>query len=210
MNYMFGHDDQLRRLESGFTGLPVDPYTPGQFRFRRYSTFRLVDGRVELLPPETFTQGKEINRFLGDVERTYEPIDEATWRRPEFAAMLAHFDEHTAIRIGRHIGVHQIRIYKTDGSAMAPEGRHQDGFDRIAVYMIGRQNLDGGHLRLSANETDEAFIEASLLPGDYAVLNDRALYHNASPIERVDPTREGYVDFFVATSHDDAADASVH
>ncbi len=210
MKYLLEHDDALVSLDEGFAGLPVDPYTPGDFRYRRYSAFRLADGRVELLPPETFTQGKDINRFLGDVERTYEPIEETTWGSPAFAAMLAHFEEHTAVRIGAHIGVHQVRVYERDGAALTPEGRHQDGFDRIAVYMIGRQNLDGGNLRLSESATAEAFLELPLMPGDYVVLNDRALFHNASPIERIDPAQEGYADFFVATSCDDSATVTRH
>ncbi|MEQ8667038.1 MAG: 2OG-Fe dioxygenase family protein [Rhodospirillales bacterium] len=209
MNYLIDHDDAIRNLEPAFGDLPADPYTEGNFRFRRYSAFRYKGGVLDILPPETFTQSRRINAYLGDVQRTYDPIDEATWRDPAFRRMLEHFDEHTLVDIGKHIGVHQIRIRKTGDAVMAPEGRHQDGFDRIAVYVVGRENLDGGNLRLSANARDEPFIEAALMPGDYVVINDRALFHNASPIERIDEDRDAFIDFFVATSMDDGKDRLV-
>jgi len=203
MNFLTGHDDKIPGLKRTFDALPVDPYTEGDFRFRRYSTFRYVGGTVEPLPPETFMQSSDINTFLGDVERAYEPVAEQTWRDPAFAQMFALFDEHTTIAIGNHIGVHQIRIYKKEGSAMAPEGRHQDGFDRIAVFMVENVNITGGHIRLSRTSTEEAFFDRELIPGDYIVLNDRAVFHNASPIDKIDDSKEGYVDLFVLTSSED-------
>lgn len=206
--YRLGFDADLPKLEPGFDDLPVDPYTPGDFRFRRYSAFRFTDGVVTPLPAETFTQSSRVNQFLGDVERDYPPIAEATWRDPRFARMFAHFDAHTAIAVGDHVGVHQVRIYKTPGAAMAPEGRHRDGFDRIGVFMIDVHNIDGGHLRLSRSMTAPAFLDTELIPGDFVVLNDRRLFHNASPIRLRDPGHEGFVDFFVLTSHDD--DRTLH
>lgn len=204
MNFLTGHDDLISGLASAFEGLPVDPYTEGDFRFRRFSTFYYKDDTVDLLPPETFTQGSDINSFLGDVERSYEPVTGETWNNPAFKRLFELFDEHTKIAIGNHIGVHQIRIYKKDGAAMAPEGRHQDGFDRIAVFMIQNVNITGGHIRLSKNSNDEAFFDRELSPGDYIVLNDRAVFHNASPIDKIDESKEGYVDLFVLTSSDDS------
>jgi len=203
MDYLFSSDRTLVGLETSFESLPVDAYTNGGFRFRRYSAFQYAHGTIDLLPPETFTQSSTINTFLGDVVRTYPPIKERTYRHPQFKKMFAHFDDHTMINIGSHVGVHQIRVCKTGDAVMAPEGRHQDGFDRIAVFMIGVVNLAGGHLRLSQNQIDDAFLDVELKPGDYAVINDRALFHNASPIELINETQKGYVDFFVLTSVND-------
>ncbi len=208
MDYLLGNNHRLPDLDLSFGNLPSDTYTDGGFRFRRFSTFNYRDGEIEHLPPETFTQSSELNVFLGDVVRTYEEIEERTYGNPLFAEMFALFDEHTTIDIGEHIGVHQVRIYKTAEAVMAPEGRHQDGFDRIAVFMINSVNIDGGHLRLSLNRTGEAFLDRELAPGDWAILNDRNLFHNASPIDLIDENKEGYVDFFVLTASD--ADGAVH
>ncbi len=204
MDYLMGNEYQLVGLDAGFGNLPVDPYTDGNFRFRRFSTFDYRNNAVSLLAPETFMQSSDLNAFLGDVERTYEAIEEITYSNPLFTEMFRLFDEHTTIRIASHVGVHQIRIFKVGDHQMAPEGRHQDGFDRIAIYMINSVNISGGHLRLSLNQHDDAFLDKELAPGDYAILNDRKLFHNASPIELIDETLAGYVDVFVLTAKEHA------
>lgn len=201
MNYLIANSYQLKGLDAGFGNLPVDRYTDGNFRFRRFSTFRYESDELALLPAETFLQAKKLNAFLGDVERTYEEIEAHTYTNPLFAEMFKLFEEHTTIEVGNHVGVHQLRIFKVGDHQMAPEGRHQDGFDRIAIFMINSVNVSGGHLRLSLNQQDDAFLDKELAPGDYAILNDRQLFHNASPIDLIDETQEGYVDIFVLTGN---------
>lgn len=187
-------------LSMFFDQLPVDPYIDGDFRRRRYGRFEKQGQGFHRLDNGVFFQAAAINKFLGDVPRTYPDLLPAVAEHDAFLAMLSAFARHTALADGREIGVHQMRICASLGSATppAPEGVHQDGFDFIGVFFCGSQGVTGGALQLYHGLKEQPFFQQALTTGDYLVLDDRRFYHNAAPIL---PTgQQGHWDVIVLTA----------
>ena len=79
---------------------------------------------------------------------------------------------------------------------VSPEGVHQDGFDHIAMIGVERCNIEGGDLMAYVSKDSDPFLIHQLQPGEMLMLNDRELWHNATPIKRITATA-GYGDWFV-------------
>ncbi|WP_111874500.1 2OG-Fe dioxygenase family protein [Aeromonas bivalvium] len=179
--------EQVATLTRFFGQLPVDPYIDGDFRRRRYGRFEKQGQGFHRLDNGVFFQAAAINKFLGDVPRTY-------------ADLVPAFVRHTALADGREIGVHQMRICAASGSETppAPEGVHQDGFDFIGVFFCGSQGVSGGELQLYHGLRQPPFFQQALTTGEYLVLDDRRFYHNAAPI--LPTEQQGHWDVVVLTA----------
>lgn len=167
-----------------FDRLPVDPYIQGRFRERRYGRVEKEGSRFYPLDNGVFFQAAAINKFLGDVPRTYAELDPAFVAHPTFQLMLARFARHTQLADGQAIGIHQMRIVIGEGESVppAPEGVHQDGFDFIGVFFCGSDGVSGGALQLYHGLKEQPFFQQQLNAGEYLILDDRRFYHNAAPI----------------------------
>ncbi|MFD1383241.1 2OG-Fe dioxygenase family protein [Rhodanobacter aciditrophus] len=188
-------------LAPSFDGLPPNPYADGSYRLRRYSRFIFKDDKLARLPTKAFVQDASINHFQGNVERTYPEIDDETVKDTGFLALFEHFQNMTNIADGATIEVHQMRIFADHHSVdVAPEGIHQDGFDRIGIYIIQRHNIGGGEVSVHPDEQSDAIVKAPLDHGEFVVINDRQFFHYASPITPLDGER-GYMDAFVLTAN---------
>ncbi|MFM4720375.1 2OG-Fe dioxygenase family protein [Aeromonas bivalvium] len=192
--------EQVATLTRFFGQLPVDPYIDGDFRRRRYGRFEKQGQGFHRLDNGVFFQAAAINKFLGDVPRTYADLVPAFAEHDAFQAMLAAFVRHTALADGREIGVHQMRICAASGSETppAPEGVHQDGFDFIGVFFCGSQGVSGGELQLYHGLRQPPFFQQALTTGEYLVLDDRRFYHNAAPI--LPTEQQGHWDVVVLTA----------
>ena len=184
-----------------FDRLPVDPYIQGTFRERRYGRVEKEGSRFFPLDNGVFFQAAAINKFLGDVPRTYAELDPAFVAHPAFGQMLTRFARHVRLADGKAIGIHQMRITTAQGESVppAPEGVHQDGFDFIGVFFCGSEGVSGGALQLYHGLKEQPFFQQELLPGEYLVLDDRRFYHNAAPVLPLTPTR-GHWDVIVLTA----------
>lgn len=68
----------IRQLSPSFGTLPHTKHADGQYRLRRYSVIRFVDGKVIVTDKNAFVQSEDINHFQGDIVRQFEPLLDAT------------------------------------------------------------------------------------------------------------------------------------
>ena len=66
--------EAIQQLAPSFAQLPHTEHADGQYRLRRYSVIRLIDGKVEALDKHDFMQTDQINHFQGNVIRHFDPI----------------------------------------------------------------------------------------------------------------------------------------
>jgi hypothetical protein len=193
--------DSVNHLAPSFDHLPPNPYADGAFRLRRYSRFSVQQGALNRLPSQAFVQDKSINHFQGDVVRRYEEIDNKTVNDPAFIELFEHFQTMANVADNTPIEVHQLRIFADHKSAeVAPEGIHQDGFDRIGIYVMQRHNIEGGNINVHLGENSPALISHDFDKGEFVILNDRKFFHSAQPIKPLDGDL-GYMDIFVLTAN---------
>lgn len=195
------------QLAVSFHTLKPSEYKDGSFRLRRYSTFdyRRSSGEAVLQANSQFVQGDDLNTFQGNVARTYDDLIDDTIASEGFAEMMRCFAEEADLPEQTKIEVHQMRIVAKNADQAAestPEGIHQDGFDRIGVFTVARQNAEGGDLYLWRNKNDaEPLASCTPQAGDFCVLNDKLLWHSASPVRSADAAEQGYWDLFVLTAN---------
>lgn len=198
---------QAADLQPSFHTLTPSAYKDGAYRLRRYSKFRYrqSSGHIQLQANSRFVQSDKLNRFQGNVARSYDDLTADTIACAGFAAMFRRFAESAGLPDEAEIEVHQMRIIaKSAGQAAesTPEGIHQDGFDRIGVFTAARHNAEGGELYLWRSPEDAAPLAACLpQAGDFCVLNDRLLWHSASPVHTRSEAEAGYWDLFVLTAN---------
>ncbi|RBP85602.1 hypothetical protein EBI01_02740 [Marinomonas rhizomae] len=193
--------DSVNHLAPSFDCLPPNPYADGKFRLRRYSRFTVEQGKLHRLDSQAFVQDESINHFQGNVVRSYEEIDNRIIADPAFTELFEHFQRMSNVADNTPIEVHQLRIFADHKSAeVAPEGVHQDGFDRIGIYVMKRHNIEGGNINVHLDKNSPALISHDFDKGEFVVLNDRKFFHSAQPITPIDGD-QGYMDIFVLTAN---------
>ncbi|EGR1124117.1 agglutination protein [Vibrio cholerae] len=193
----------IHQLASSFAQLPHTNHADGQYRLRRYSVIRFIDGQVVELDKHDFMQTDQINHFQGNVVRRFEPLLSTTLKSDGMRELCALFMEANTLPDGQEIEIHQMRIAAVfDETLVAPEGVHQDGFDHIAIVGIDRHNIVGGEIMLYLSSHEAPFFRKVLENGEVAMLADSQLWHNACPIRTVDHQQEGHMDVFVLTAKD--------
>jgi hypothetical protein len=193
----------LSPLEASFGNLPPDPYAEQRLRSRRYSRYTYhADGTLERLPQKDFMQPKTINNYVGDVERHYENIEEALCNNPAFLRLFAELRARTELDAGAVIEAHQIRWHCAKRiKEPAPEGMHQDGFDYVAMFMIDTFNVDGGDILLYESKDSAPCFKRRLENGEFVIVNDKKLLHNAAPLVPTANNEDGHWDVIVLTAN---------
>jgi len=197
-------DVNLQNLAPFFERLPADPYADADLRLRsrRYSRYKFIDGKLDHRAMKDFMQSSEINDYLGDVERTYEELEPEIEQNETFKRMFAEFQARTDLEEDATIEVHQIRFHVGQRvKEAAPEGNHQDGFNYIAIFVAGSYNHTGGELMLLHGKNDDPFVKEVFNPGEFLVLNDKKLFHNAAPLIPTENEEDGHWDIFVLTAN---------
>lgn len=190
----------LSSVQATFNNLPADDYVDDHLRSRRYSCYYFRDGALQQLPTKNFMQTYDINKALGDVQRHYEPIEPILNENRIFLKMFDIMLRRTQITEDSVIEVHQIRWHCTqDMRDPAPEGNHQDGFDYLGMFMMDNHNVKGGELMLFDSPQGEPFFKQRFENGEYLLINDKRLFHNAAPLAATDNDEEGHWDIFVLT-----------
>ncbi|NAW57893.1 agglutination protein [Vibrio sp. V38_P2S17PM301] len=191
----------LEQLSPSFAKLPNTEHADGQYRLRRYSVVRFVNGMVTELEHRQFMQSSDINRFQGNVSRQFESILPSTLDSEGMREMCALFVKANQLPDGQEIEIHQIRISAVyEQTEVAPEGVHQDGFDHIAIIGIDRHNISGGEIMLYEDFDEAPFYRKVLSNGEVAMLADSKLWHNARPIRSLEEGQRGHMDVFVLTA----------
>lgn len=191
----------MTELAESFSNLPEDKYTEGGFRFRRLSnvTVQWVQDHPQFVnAPGVILQSSDVNNFLGDIERHYEPIEQEVFYSPRFIEMLLKFQELTGWE--GDIAVHQIRIVARPGmeTPPAPEGPHQDGYTWTIPFVLGGTNITGGEFTIYDHDMNPCLW--GKLDHNYAVFDDMDKFHYADPIKLIDEDKPGYWDVFVITA----------
>lgn len=195
-------DLDVAEIRSYFASLPVDQYTPGGYRTRRFERLQVTADRLVRLPHGTFTQSRAINPALGGIVRTYAPLDDALVALPAFQELVRTFARLADLACpALEVGVHQLEISCSEDHTgyPAPEGVHQDGFQVIGIYVVGTDNLVGGETMLYRDRRGRPVFRWTLNPNELLVINDRELFHYTSPIHAHAPGR-GVRDAFVFTA----------
>lgn len=185
-----------------FNHLPDNNYQDGAYRLRRYSAFTSHNGKIEKLPARLFSQSSDINTFQGDIARQYEDIEPACYQSAGFAEMMENYIEAAELPDGVDIEIHQLRIQAKPNEtvAVAPEGVHQDGFNRLGMFMMNYQRLSGGELKVHLDKDSPAMTEYLPKAGEYLVINDAKFWHDANDIICTSNSENGYYDLFVLTA----------
>lgn len=196
-------DIDMSALRASFAALPQDEYVEDRLRSRRYSRFLYhADGTLELRRAKDFMQTSDINTALGDVERTYEDIEDHIIEDDAFVAMFKEFRAHTDLNPEAIIEAHQLRWHcQKRVKEPAPEGTHQDGFDFIGVFMVNTEYVDGGEMMLYEAPDDAPVFKKALENGEFVVLNDKKMWHNASPLIPTANPEDGHWDVIVLTAN---------
>jgi len=179
----------------------------GRYRKRRHGTFRIRSGIVARKPHQPHFQSRDYNRLNGDVQRWFDPVEEAVAAGPVpeavFAVCNRTFSRTQAGRPIRswHVEVHQFRIETTLGHVgqPTPEGMHRDGVDWVFVMLVGRNNVADGVTRIGTPGGASLGSFALTCPGDAVFLDDRRVWHGVTPIHAVDPSLPAYRDALVVT-----------
>ena len=196
----------MSELRKFFENLPEDKYTPGGFRFRRLSDFKVtpkyffgIEAGYELEnKPGTIMQPEEVNGFLGNVTRQYEKLEHDLVEHPVFKGMVDKFLDLTKWK--GDFSVHQIRIIGKPGETTfpAPEGPHSDGYIWTVPFVLGPVNVTGGEFEVYDN-TGKLILWADL-ESNYGLFKDQEVKHYANPIELIDESKPGHWDVFVFTA----------
>lgn len=196
----------LEWIEIYFDNLPVDPYIAEGYRFRRLSSFKIIDNHLVQLPHTSLFQSKEYNPLVGDVVREFAELEQTLIELPDFQTIVLEFFEFgrqcsSVNRIkANEISVHQIRTIansKVIGHP-APEGIHRDGVDLIGIFSISRDRVAGAATSLYQSQDGEPIFTKILNPGEFLIFSDRDFFHFTSSIKAT--TAEiGTRDVFVLT-----------
>ena len=196
-------DRCLHSLSGVFDDLPTTNHADGNYRLRRYSRVRMSRKTLvyETLDGQNFTQSSEYNDFQGDVTRTFENISQDVIRGYGFWELCSRFLNSFRLPTENVVEVHQMRVITLkDNTHVAPEGVHQDGYDAICIASVERHNIEGGHLLVHKEKDSEPILNMALENGELAYINDRDLWHNATPISRLDPSENGHMDLIILTA----------
>lgn len=202
----FQSSNDFETLRQSFDTLTPSDYKDGSYRLRRYSRFSYdkTNKAIALQETKAFVQGDDLNRFQGNVARTYDNLTNESFQSQAFLSLMDDFVKSTNLPEHSLIEVHQMRILAKDGNEStpaAPEGIHQDGFDFVGVFTINRKNVKDGALMLwHGRECDKPIATLNPEAGDICIVNDQVLWHSASDI-RLEEAGEGYWDLLVLTAH---------
>jgi hypothetical protein len=196
-------DRANENLRKFFDDLPETAHADGRYRLRRYSKVQMsLETMIyTTLEGNQFTQSSEFNTFQGDIARTFESLSPELIRGFGFWELASRFTNTCRLPSENVIETHQMRIRTLDElTPVSPEGAHQDGYDALCIASIARTNITGGRLLVSREKDLEPVVNLQLKEGEVVYINDRALWHNATPIKRIDESKDGYMDVFVLTA----------
>ncbi len=176
----------------------------GRQRRRRHAVFHSRAGALERQPHQPHFQARTYNALQGDIERWFEPIEDAVADGVTLRALIAFgdavFGDLATAREAR-VEVHQFRIEASAGhpGEPTPEGVHRDGVDFVLVALVQRENIASGTTTIhDANGT--MLGEFTLAqPLDAALVDDARVFHGVTPVEPLDPTRPAFRDVLVVT-----------
>ena len=199
----------IKSTADSFNNLPHTDHKDGKYRLRRYSVVEIRttfwDARTEAvvthLPHRDFVQSEELNKHQGGMIRSFDEIEAGVLESEGMKEMCLVFMQGNDLAGGQEIEIHQMRVLADDKTGdttpVSPEGIHQDGFDCIAMVGVSRSNTEGGELLVYNNKESDPFVIHKLSEGEIIMLDDRKLWHNATPLKKINTSLKGYADWFI-------------
>ena len=179
----------------------------GRYRRRRHAALAITPDAITRKPHQPHFQSRDYNQLNGDVQRWFEPMEDAiadsAMMRRLLRGATTCFEEagQNAVATQWHVELHQFRIEATalKPGRPTPEGMHRDGVDWVLVMLIDRRNADEGvtEIQIAGRPEIDRFILAG--PGDAVLLDDHRVMHGVTPIQPIDTDMPAYRDVFVAT-----------
>ncbi|QCL95760.1 2OG-Fe dioxygenase family protein [Agrobacterium tumefaciens] len=193
-------------IQNEFDQVEIDKYMKNgeTYRLRRLTKY-VADTKTrsfEALENQIFFQGYDLNSYGSGIKREYPQlspslVNNQVLQRLSFACLDAIQPLHKETKWT--VGVHFIRtVCTTDEMAKpSPDGAHQDGHDYLSISLIKRENIEGGAtniLDINKNVVSDFLLENYL---QTVLVNDKTMYHDALPIRRVDPNKNGIRDVII-------------
>ncbi|WP_019508010.1 2OG-Fe dioxygenase family protein [Pleurocapsa sp. PCC 7319] len=196
----------LERLDDSFNNLPADPYIAENYRFRRLSSFNIVNNQLVKLPHSPLFQSKKYNPLVGDVVRDYAELEQNLVELPDFQTIVREFFEFCQLCSdvnqikANEISVHQIRTVANPQEVgyPAPEGIHRDGVTLVGIFSVSRHKIEGAATSLYKSKDQDPVFNKILNPGEFVIFSDRQLFHFTSVIKAT-TAEVGTRDVFVLT-----------
>lgn len=185
------------KLLKSFENLPLDNHCGGNFRYRRFSQYRIHFDKnhwqLNLLPYRPFIQSSKYNKFVGGVTRHYQPLEIDPSLQVDAGAKAIPLDTN----IDWQINVHQYRIIASPNlpGICVPEGPHQDGHEYVMIAVFQRHQIVGAELSLLPLGGGNPFYRTTIQEGQAILLKDEDMFHDASDIEAIGS--KGYRDIWV-------------
>lgn len=195
----------LHDLGAFWNDLPADQYLKdgGRYRRRRHGSFVLNGQDVQAVPHRAHWQPLSYNALHGGMERWFDPLQPELANHPSLQGLLLALGQCVSDLRGAqtwHVEVHAFRIDTTDGIGRpTPEGAHRDGVDVVAVFMLGRHQIKGGESRVFDAQGPSGQRFTLTEPWSLLLVDDQRVIHETTPIQPVDPDREGWRDTLVVT-----------
>lgn len=173
----------------------------GRYRRRRHATFGWADGHFIRKPHQPHFQSRDYNSLNGDVQRWFDPVEQAVVDNGVMQSILAFCADSFALSTPQHVELHQFRIEACPGELgrPTPEGMHRDGVDWVLVMLIERRNVGAGVTRIGSPD-GKALGEFTLTtPADTMLIDDHRIVHGVTEIHPVDPDQPAWRDALVVT-----------
>ena len=191
-------------LKDSFNKLPTTDHRDGQYRLRRYSKIKLCDtdhSKYMKMESEAFNQSPHYNQFQGGVDRKFEDIEDEVVESGGMMEMCDVFLKSSGFSDDHEIEIHQMRIVaRNELTPVSPEGVHQDGYRFIAMVGINRYNITGGNLLVSKTYEGKPIVDFPLESGEMVMLDDKAMWHDATQIKPISSSIQGWMDAFILTA----------
>lgn len=186
--------------------LKPDSYLKHKYPFRKrsYSKFSVDKSHhLQIIPDSIFVQAEQINTYNGGLLRNYprlcnvikDYVQQFLQFHTVFFSKLTNYQDY-------EIGVHQIRItcLNMNEGYPVPEGYHQDGFDFVCIIPVRQNFICGGlHSIRYGSQNGPEILNAQLEKYQSLILNDKHVFHYASPIYPKYHDIEGTRDSIVVT-----------
>jgi len=185
--------------------LPSDRYLRdgGHYRQRRHSCFVVHGDTVTQAPHRPHWQSVEYNALHGGIERLFEPMPAQWTADPAWQRLLRGLAGCATRLRGEqdwYVEAHPFRITTAGGIGRpTPEGAHRDGVDFVAVILVAREGIKGGETRVFEAAGPHGLRFTLDQPLGALLLDDARVIHESTPIQPLDPSREGHRDTLVLT-----------
>jgi hypothetical protein len=196
---------ELDALTGLWDDLPPDGYLRdgGRYRRRRHGCFVVERDVVEPVPHRAHWQPLDYNALHGGIERWFEPLDARMASAPVWSRLLVALGRCASAQRGVqpwYVEAHPFRIDTTDGIGRpTPEGAHRDGVDLVAVMLVARVGVKGGETRVFDADGPTGLRFTLSEPWTLLLLDDARVIHETTPIQPLEPGRDGHRDTLVLT-----------